>query len=144
MLAKMVDPMQAKLMYYAVYRFGPRWVVDKNFTCPPMCVVRCALSPGGSPPALTKVNVTPTCDDDKEFREATSEIEKGNLSLAKIRKSADESFYKQDQVFTVKGKVNARGQELSINQRARLREVPGLEGSLAYLLKAQSSNAAGR
>jgi hypothetical protein len=108
--------------------------------------VRCALcvEPGGQPTRIDQSQCEPTCDDDKEFREATSEIEKGNLSLAKIRKSADESFYKQDQVFTVKGKVNARGQELSINQRARLREVPGLEGSLEYLLKAQSSNAADR
>src|SRR5262249_33285339 len=33
MIAGGVSPIQAKIMYYAVYRFGPKWVVDKTMTC---------------------------------------------------------------------------------------------------------------
>jgi len=34
MIASDVNVTQAKIMYYAVYRFGPRWVVDRNIPCP--------------------------------------------------------------------------------------------------------------
>jgi hypothetical protein len=134
MIANKVDSVQAKVMYYAVYRFGPRWVVDKHFTCPPG--VACQLAPGGKATHVREVNVTPVFDE-AEFRREMLEIEAGTLSLSKIRSAADASFYREDQMFIVKGKVNAGGEEISIDQQARLKDVTALRGSLEHLLRSR-------
>lgn len=132
MITNKVDSTQAKVMYYAVYRFGPRWVVDKKFVCPPG--VACNLAPGSKPTHVQQLNISPIFDE-AEFRNAVREIEASKLSLGKIRSAADAAFYEKDQIFDVKGEVTAEGQHISINQRTRLEDVPALGGSLKYLLK---------
>jgi len=131
MLANKVDSMQAKIMYYAVYRFGPRWVVDKHFNCPPG--IACSLT-GANPTHVQEISVSPMFDE-AEFRREMREIEANKLSLSKIRAAADASFYKDDQLFKVKGKVTASGKEIHIDQDARLKDVPALRGSLEHFLR---------
>jgi hypothetical protein len=133
MVANKVDTVQAKIMYYAVYRFGPRWVVDKHFSCPPG--IACSLT-NAKPTHVQEVNVSPIFDE-AEFRKEMREIEAGNVSLSKIRSAADASFYREDQMFNVKGKVAAAGQEITIDQQTRLKDVPALEGSLEHFLRSR-------
>lgn len=134
MIANKVDNIQAKIMYFAVYRFGPRWVVDRHFTCPPG--IACSLS-HANPTHIQEIKVNPTFDE-AEFRKEMREIEASNLSLSKIRATADASFYKEEQIFKVTGKVTGSGNEIVIDQDTRLKDVPGLRGSLEYYLRSLS------
>jgi hypothetical protein len=89
---------------------------------------------GSKPTHVKQVSVMPIFDEN-EFRNVAAEIEKSNLSLAKIRSGADSSFYGDDRVFDIKGEVDPPGQRLSIDQQGHLKDVPGLRGSLKYLLQ---------
>ena len=85
MLANGVGPTQAKLMYAAVYRFGPRW----NFEYTPKCA-NCLAVP-------YRVDIFRPEPNEKEFEDMKSRIEKTDLSLETIEKEADAAIAKQIQ-----------------------------------------------
>jgi len=85
MLANGVAPIRAKLMYAAVYRFGPRW----NFEYTPKCP-NCLAVP-------YRVDIFRPEPNDKEFDDLRSRIEKPDLSLEAIEKEADAAIAKQIQ-----------------------------------------------
>jgi hypothetical protein len=133
MIAKEVESKLAKIMYYGVYRFGPRWVVDKNFVCPPG--IACELT-NQTPTHIREIKVTPVFNE-KEFAETAHAIEADNMSLNKIRIAADQSFFGENAEFDIKGEVSRGDRLLMINERNRLSEVQKdwLRGSLASYLK---------
>lgn len=132
MIAKGVDSTLAKIMYYGVYRFGPRWVVDKNFSCPPG--IACEVV--GQPTHIAEIKVTPQFDD-KEFSDTVRMIEAGKMSLSKIRATADDSFFKEGAQFDIKGRISRDGRQISIDERNQLDAVQKelLKGSLESLLR---------
>lgn len=86
MSARNVDPLKAKLMYYAVYRFGPRWekvttqVPSVGFDGRPTMVDQTVIVPGP----------TPAYDPARVANDQTA-IASGNLSLEQIEVLADAS-----------------------------------------------------
>jgi hypothetical protein len=131
MIASKVENVQAKVMYYAVYRFGPRWVVNKSFTCPPG--IACAQMPGKKVTHVREVNVSPVFEE-AEFRSVRREIESGNLSLSKIRAGADASFYRDDRLFDISGQIVEGDEQITVKDRMRLKDVPAMQGSLEHYL----------
>jgi hypothetical protein len=85
MLANGVDSTQAKIMYYAVYRFGPRWVVDKTLIgqCPPGLL--CKMGP---PKRIVNWTVVPQFNA-KEFDRVQAEIEKEGWDFNRIEQESD-------------------------------------------------------
>jgi hypothetical protein len=83
MLANGVAEIQAKIMYVAVYRFGPRWDFDYKAACPNCLAVPYHVD-AFTPPF-----------DQKEFDSLKARIETGELSLDDARKEADASFNEQ-------------------------------------------------
>lgn len=86
MLASKVDRIKAKIMYLAVYRFGPRW----DFTigsCPPgaQCEVFTAITIEEFNPKYKEI----------EFKIIQNIIEKNpELSLDEMKRKLDKDFYK--------------------------------------------------
>ncbi|WP_334503515.1 DUF1353 domain-containing protein [Bradyrhizobium sp. AZCC 1678] len=87
MLANGVNEIQAKLMYVAVYRFGPRWDFDYRPACPNCLAV----------PYHVEAFTPPF--DQKEFDSLKARIESGELSLEQALKESDASF--NDQIKTL-------------------------------------------
>ena len=87
MLANGVDEIQAKIMYVAVYRFGPRWDFEYRPQCPNCLTVPYPVD-----------SFTPPFDQ-KEFDSLKARIESGQLSLDEARKESDASF--NDQIKTL-------------------------------------------
>lgn len=83
MLANGVNEVQAKIMYVAVYRFGPRWDFDYRPACPNCLAVPYHVD-AFTPPF-----------DQKEFDSLKTRIESGELSLEQARKESDASFNEQ-------------------------------------------------
>jgi len=83
MLANGVAEIQAKIMYVAVYRFGPRWDFDYKAACPNCLAVPYHVD-----------SFTPPFDQ-KEFDSLKARIESGELSLDEARKESDASFNEQ-------------------------------------------------
>jgi hypothetical protein len=83
MLANGVAEIQAKIMYVAVYRFGPRWDFDYKAACPNCLAVPYHVD-----------SFTPSFDQ-KEFDSLKARIESGELSLDEARKESDASFNEQ-------------------------------------------------
>lgn len=68
-----VSEFKALTMYYAVYRFGPRWTVAMQTNCPPgfACVIK----------EITRVDITktqpkPSLIDEADLKQDFSDIEK--------------------------------------------------------------------
>lgn len=76
------SPKRAQLMYFAVYRFGPRWTEGKV-----QCYYACA--DGGK----VAIQITPDFDQ-QEFADGRKRIETERLSVEDIEKMADEGFLK--------------------------------------------------
>jgi len=88
MLANGVDSTQAKIMYYAVYRFGPRWVFDKRIAahCPTGLV--CKLGP---PERIVKWTVVPIVDEE-EFSRVRDKIVEEKWSFDRIEEESDRAL----------------------------------------------------
>ncbi|WP_051441033.1 hypothetical protein M728_005770 (plasmid) [Ensifer sp. WSM1721] len=72
MISDGTNPFRAKLMYYAVYRFGPRWDLEEIKTCPDN--VACA-----KPGDIQVQKFTPELDE----HEAIAELERVKAELIK-------------------------------------------------------------
>lgn len=97
-----VGEVQAKVMYATVYSLGPRWVVDKYYSCPPgyWCY-------SGDPTYLEWAVVQPdpnpsAVEDLKDLRDFVLER---NPSLAEIRQRADAEFFRGSRRHHIRGKV---------------------------------------
>ena len=81
MMASGVNEIQAKIMYAAVYRYGPRW----NIVYTPNCI-NCLTVPHKLP------QYTPTITE-SQVQALRIQVESTNPSLDEIEKSADAGFY---------------------------------------------------
>jgi hypothetical protein len=86
MIASGVPQLKAKLMYYAVWRFGPRWEIEPIFICNGACTL------------ITEIlsNVVVIDNDSRErykaeLRDIEARINDRDLSLTEIQNLADES-----------------------------------------------------
>lgn len=82
MIARGVDPLQAGLMYLAVYRFGPRWDFDAD-----ACF--CKTCPTCSTPALKRVKAHQSKFNKAEYDELKSRFESGKYTLEQLEDLAD-------------------------------------------------------
>jgi Protein of unknown function (DUF1353) len=82
MVARGVDTIQAKLMYLAVYRFGPRWDFDVD-----ACF--CKGCPACANPILKRVPKYQSTYKSAEFEELRSKVLEGRLSLEELEDAAD-------------------------------------------------------
>jgi hypothetical protein len=88
MIASGVPHLRAKVMYYAVWRFGPRWdnevrlVCDQRHWCMPMVRMRTKV------PVIDDVLAERYRDDIRKFE---ARVKSRDLSLAEIREIADEA-----------------------------------------------------
>jgi hypothetical protein len=82
MLARGVDTIQAKLMYLAVYRFGPRWDFDVD-----ACF--CRGCPACANPILRRVPKYQSPYKAADFEELRSKVMDGRLSLEDLEDTAD-------------------------------------------------------
>ena len=80
MLTSGVEELQAKLIYFAVYRFGPRWT-ETGVTCYYSC------AEGGEVAIIIEPEV-----DRSAFMMGKEKISKENLSIEEIEKLADDAF----------------------------------------------------
>jgi hypothetical protein len=83
MRANGVEEVRAKMMYAAVYRFGPRW----NFEYTPTCA-NCLAVP-------YRVSVFRPVPDTKELEALKTRVERTNPSLQDIEREADAAFVKE-------------------------------------------------
>lgn len=104
MIANGVTDIQARIMYFAVARFGPRWVTDAKLSCP--LGYHC-FSPT---PVYVTLAINPVVDVE-ELRAGIEIIESANLSPADIEKKADAAF--------LNGSVGIRGKERQGDGRVR-------------------------
>ena len=82
MLARGVDNIQAKLMYLAVYRFGPRWDFDVD-----ACF--CKGCPACANPIFKRVPKYQSPYKASEFEELRSKVIENKLSLEELEDAAD-------------------------------------------------------
>ena len=82
MLASGVNDYQAKLMYLAVYRFGPRWDFDVN-----ACF--CKGCPSCTSPILKRVTNHQSLFNQSEFDELEMKLKSGRVSLDELESLAD-------------------------------------------------------
>ena len=82
MLARNVDTIQAKLMYLAVYRFGPRWDFDID-----ACF--CKGCPACANPILKRVPKYQSPYKATDFEELKSKVMLGQQSLEELEDVAD-------------------------------------------------------
>jgi hypothetical protein len=101
MIVDGVTKEQALIMYYAVYRFGPRWIVDKELSCPPM--YDCAQG-AGPPPRLIwlRFQSPPMLG---EFEDAKRRIEAQSLDVTQIQDMADTAFYRDTNIVHITGTI---------------------------------------
>jgi hypothetical protein len=77
-----VDPLQAKLMYLAVYRFGPRWDFDIN-----ACF--CAACPPCAKPVWRHYKSYRSMYKQSDFDDLKKRLTSGNYSLDELESFAD-------------------------------------------------------
>lgn len=82
MLARGVDALQAKLMYLAVYRFGPRWDYDAD-----ACF--CRGCPACANPQIRKIGSYQSKYDPKDFDALKSRMMDPNTTLRELEDFAD-------------------------------------------------------
>ena len=82
MLARGVDPLQAKIMYLAVYRFGPRWDYDAD-----ACF--CNGCPACASPKITKFQSYQSKYKQSDFEALKSKVADPQLTLAELEDLAD-------------------------------------------------------
>ena len=82
MLARGVNEYQAKLMYAAVYRFGPRWNYDAN-----ACF--CLGCPACANPKITKIKHLKPVYSKHDFDKLKELIDSSSNSLEQIEATAD-------------------------------------------------------
>jgi hypothetical protein len=98
MIASGTPPIQAKIMYYAVYRFGPKWVVDKSLPCPIGF-----LCQKGSAPIHVTLQAKPQTSE-SEMEEVKKKIEKDNPDVANVEEMADRRLFSRESRIDVVGK----------------------------------------
>jgi hypothetical protein len=82
MLASGVDKIQARLMYIAVYRFGPRWNFDVD-----ACF--CKGCPACANPILKHVSKYKSEYKAADFEELRNKLMRGRLTLEQLEDAAD-------------------------------------------------------
>lgn len=82
MNARGVDPMQARLMYLAVYRFGPRWEFDAD-------ACNCKGCPVCSAPVLKRIKRHQPKFNQSEYEELRQRLESGAYTVEQIEQLAD-------------------------------------------------------
>ena len=82
MTARGVDSLQAKLMYIAVYRFGPRWNFDAD-----ACF--CKGCPICANPIIRRVKTYQSKFNKAEFDDLKARLERGGGDLASLEQLAD-------------------------------------------------------
>jgi hypothetical protein len=106
-----VTPIQAKIMYYAVYRFGPKWVVDKTVKCPLGFICDQA-----GPPLQVTLEARPQLNVD-DAKRAKAKIEQQNPDVEEIEKMADEELFSKDSQIQVSGtEKSSNGDVRTLNQ----------------------------
>ena len=87
MITDGVEPTKAKLMYYAVFRFGPRWDIKEIITCPPLmnCQNPGNLEVSVSTPRIKEADLPLYA---QEISMATKLIESQNIGLDQIERLA--------------------------------------------------------
>jgi hypothetical protein len=111
MIAGGVSPIQAKIMYYAVYRFGPKWVVDKTVRCPLGFICNQA-----GPPLQVTLQARPQLNVD-DAKRAKIKIEQQNPDVSEIEQMADEELFSKDSQIQVSGtEKSANGDVRTLNQ----------------------------
>ena len=106
-----VTPIQAKIMYYAVYRFGPKWVVDKTVKCPLGFICDQA-----GPPLQVTLEARPQLNVD-DAKHAKAKIEQQNPDVEEIEKMADEELFSKDSQIQVSGtEKSSNGDVRTLNQ----------------------------
>ena len=112
MLTDGVEPLKAKLMYYAVVRFNKRWhQVDVDpFDCnriqaKPGSRIRCLPAPVGTV-LLQEIEETPRVEDDivrRELDQVRASLDSKDLSLAELKRVADDNYAKGEKTETPVG-----------------------------------------
>ncbi len=82
MLARGVDEYQAKLMYLAVYRFGPRWDFDVD-------ACYCKGCPSCANPMLKRVKLYQPTFDQAQFDELNEKLKSNQSKLEDLEDDAD-------------------------------------------------------
>ena len=82
MLARGVDTAQAKLMYLAVYRFGPRWDFDID-------ACYCKGCPRCANPIVKRMDRYQPTYSAHDFEELRAKLESGKLALEDLEDAAD-------------------------------------------------------
>ncbi len=82
MLARGVDNTQAKLLYLAVYRFGPRWDFDVD-----ACF--CRGCPACANPIVKRVAKYQSAYKATDFDELRNKLNQGRLTLDELEDAAD-------------------------------------------------------
>jgi Protein of unknown function (DUF1353) len=82
MLARGLDPIQAKIMYLAVYRFGPRWDYDAD-----ACF--CKGCPACANPAIKKIKSHQSTYRQGDFEALKAKASASNASLEELEDLAD-------------------------------------------------------
>jgi len=105
----------AKVMYFGVYRFGPKWVVDASRACPfPYVCVQ-------NDPVKLTLMASPEVDIE-EFKRAKQKIESENPELADIEVMA------QAGLFAIGSRVRVVGEERKPTGAARRLDQTGALG----------------
>jgi hypothetical protein len=82
MLARGVDPIQAKIMYLAVYRFGPRWDYDAD-----ACF--CKGCPACANPKIKKIKSYQSNYNESDFKDLKSKAMDTKTTLGELEDLAD-------------------------------------------------------
>jgi hypothetical protein len=112
MIAGGTSPVKAKIMYFAVYRFGPKWVVDKTVPCP--VGFRCDAQNSSS--LQVTLQARPVANTG-EMQDAAKKIELEDPSVSDIEEMADKQLFSHASRLDVVGKeIDHDGKQKTINQ----------------------------
>jgi hypothetical protein len=106
MIADGVSPIKAKIMYFAVYRFGPKWVVDKTVHCP----VGYLCARAGAPLKVT-LRARPQVNR-SEAEQAAAKINAENPDVSEIERMADDALFGPDSQIQLDGQETATDGQL--------------------------------
>jgi hypothetical protein len=112
MISGGTSPIKAKSMYFAVYRFGPKWVVDKTVPCP----VGFLCDAQNSSPLQVTLEARPVANT-SEMQDAAKKIELEDPSVSDIEEMADKQLFSHASRLDVVGKeIDHDGNQKTINQ----------------------------